>query len=58
MSSETREELLEALYQHVWNNMRTWESPDPGCTYVPYDDLEAQDAICVQIEMTDHERGV
>lgn len=46
----TREELLEALYHHVWNVMATYESNDPGYAYVPYGDLEAQDEICAQIE--------
>lgn len=55
---KTRQELLEELYQHVWLNMETLESDSPHYAYVSYDDLDAQDEICLQIEMTDHERGV
>jgi hypothetical protein len=55
---KTRQELLEKLYWHIWMDMETLESDNPRYAYVSYDDLEVQDEICSQIEMTDHERGV
>lgn len=55
---KSRQELLEELYRHVWLDMETLESDDSRYAYVSYDDLEVQDEICSQIEMTDHERGV
>ena len=42
----TREELLEKLYQHVWNKMSTLESDESSYAYVSYDDLEIIDEIC------------
>jgi hypothetical protein len=55
---KSRQELMEALYRHIWLDMETLESNDPRYAYISYGDLETLDGICGQIEMTDHERGV
>lgn len=51
MTSDPRRiELLEKLFEHVWNQMCTYESDDPKYAYVSYDDLIVQENICVAIE--------
>lgn len=52
MDKRTRAELLEQLYDLWWNKVGLLESELPGYSLISYDDANAMEDICTQIEAT------